>query len=1445
MEGSDVEQIISNDNSLQSLNSSSHFPSQSSFNSRPNSFCSGGTVTPNIILTASEDEGAQVVELLSHKLHELTQSSSSDLHFDVESIDDGSFYNKDYSDNYSDNYSEGSFDHIDVCHNYGDMMRSMKSLHNVNEEEDDESDFDEIHLEVIHEDLSIITEEDSQLHKSNDTLLSDGTMVDEENEVTVRLPLRLSFSKSQNDEDVATVEVGNSQYEDRRGRSLSITSEGVAEVVPNNEDEWKDVDDFWGTSNNEELQTERKSNYQKAMQLFSKEGSVAPIPEVFYKKSEVPIEGPTYEPSIPTTVENMENLEQEVSKKEEEWQEVDDFWGTKNTEEEVQGRKSNYKNAMSFFTTTIEENKKPEPEKIKKEVTVKDEPMTQRITTVEPEPVTVKEEPKDWQEVDDFWGNQNTEDDSNERRSNYRNARSFFASTIRENSGRADSETPKEKTPQPSYVEEKPWWENSVRAENENSKEKTPQPSYVEEKTCWQSESNEQKTHDTEEKPWWQIEGEAPVWLNTEDLSYEDPKYKDQEEPESDSFVFINRKDKETTPETQQIYVENVPKRKWWEQAESVPAESSNQVQEEPLTSQPQESAKEKECESMQSQPISKPKKWWETADVTSESNDTVEQKPWWNSDDTQVPKTVEETVQDNKIEEYVNEETISSKSASNEPEPKLRWWESKADEEINIKQDDIDTPKEPERKLRWWEVKEVPVQTEEKPWWQSEDSSKIEESNENKQEVTEVKESVKTEEKPWWHSEDSSKVEESNESKQEVTEVTAPSKGWWETEEEKEEVSKPQSSSKAWWESDNVQEDATEIISEQVVISNVIDSVKKESSCQVDVPQNTVENEEISSTKSWWEADDSPKTIEKEEVSSKGWWETDDSPKTIEKEQVSKGWWETDDSPNTIEKEQVSSKQEWRENDVPIQTITKESDLPPKAEESFTKAWWEADDDKTPTKEENLNIKEEKIIEEPSKETWWKSSDVPTTVEEKPWWETEGEAPVWLNTEDLQHTETIPKPVPEPKKEPTPEKEEIRRRSPSKAKEEISKRRSWWEQRETSVEPAIRKRFSMFEDDRKSLPKLEDLVPKKFGAEIKMKSIKERIQMLESTSNSFEEPSTPVDQKLLEPERGSLSRNSSQRSEIESEVDEDSGVTDMIPGNSSQQISETDDTESENFPELRKMSRYSRAATHSRLFKLLQDENEIEDNAEDEFKFKPSKKKIVHNVSITRRQKPELLKNAESMAQRRERLSLPLRKNTSIDNDNPSTPNSPRSPSISRASSTTRFIPKIKDLEEDKSCVVNEQLVQELVQSLLLKKDGAKLKNLPMEKLQAAAKRALEEQLDSLENTSIDSTPAITPSQDFNTSDYSDYYDSWRTSVEESDNGDYEIVPSKSFRRLQETSTSGKRLPLARCPRVLSSRNVNRDLARVTESPEIVRSSSERDSMPRCHSVSRWVKIS
>lgn len=271
-------------------------------------------------------------------------------------------------------------------------------------------------------------------------------------------------------------------------------------------------------------------------------------------------------------------------------------------------------------------------------------------------------------------------------------------------------------------------------------------------------------------------------------------------------------------------------------------------------------------------------------------------------------------------------------------------------------------------------------------------------------------------------------------------------------------------------------------------------------------------------------------------------------------------------------------------------------------------------------------------------------------------------------------------------------------------------------------------------------------------------------------------------------------------------ESEEDSGVTSDI----GKQVSENE-TDSENFPELRKLSRYQRANTHSRLYKLLHgDDSDGEDEDQEEVLVKieepPRKpKKIVHNVSVTRRNNPNAAFEAESMEERRQRLCLPLSHQSSSGADSMS------------SSATPSPTPGL----------INEKLVNELVQSLLLQKKGKMFKNLPIEKLHAAAVKILQEDMDSNGTISstdeslaafstVDSTPALTPQEFRNHSSYSEYYDSWNNQAEP----EY-VSPSKAFKSLQEQQiqiSGSKKLWNVRCPRILSSKSVNKDLKRLSE---------------------------
>ena len=318
-------------------------------------------------------------------------------------------------------------------------------------------------------------------------------------------------------------------------------------------------------------------------------------------------------------------------------------------------------------------------------------------------------------------------------------------------------------------------------------------------------------------------------------------------------------------------------------------------------------------------------------------------------------------------------------------------------------------------------------------------------------------------------------------------------------------------------------------------------------------------------------------------------------------------------------------------------------------------------------------------------------------------------------------------------------------------------------------------------------------------------KSVKEKI-------SSFETNDTDANEKRENYKRyGNSKKSIPLARSIDESCEEDSGVTSDF----CKQFSENE-TDTENFPELRKLSRYQRANTHSRLFKLLQGDETVEENCESSeskeveevessaIPYKP--KKIIHNVSVTRRQNPKAALEAETMEQRRQRLCLPLSHQSSSGAD-------------SMSSSTT---------PSPTPGVINEKLVNELVQSLLSQKKGRAFRNLPIEKLHAAAVKILQEDIESTNTFSsadestiptVDSTPAITPQEFRNNSSYDEYYDSWDNRNEDDDFSDLNLIQSKAFKNLQEQQvTASKKLWSVRCPRILSSKSINKDLARLSE---------------------------
>uniref|UniRef100_A0A182WA10 Uncharacterized protein n=1 Tax=Anopheles minimus TaxID=112268 RepID=A0A182WA10_9DIPT len=380
--------------------------------------------------------------------------------------------------------------------------------------------------------------------------------------------------------------------------------------------------------------------------------------------------------------------------------------------------------------------------------------------------------------------------------------------------------------------------------------------------------------------------------------------------------------------------------------------------------------------------------------------------------------------------------------------------------------------------------------------------------------------------------------------------------------------------------------------------------------------------------------------------------------------------------------------------------------------------------------------------------------------------------------------------------------------------------------------------------------------------------SVKERISLFETQAVNV--PSLDVTSNgrgTATPTMGSRLRPLSRQKQFceESEAEDDSGVTSDM----SKHISEVE-TDSECFPEMRKMTRYQRAATHSRLFKLLQDESnngdsEDEEASEDNSKEQEQSRSNAKRHDVAAREETtirpmvitEPIMNGASRKipgehdtivgtvteGRRDRLTLPISHQSSSGND-------------SLSSSTSSASPVSGTLQ-------NEKLAEELVQSLLMKKKGRLFRNLPLEKLHAAALKILQEDLESNGTISsaednmatVDSTPALTP-QEFKSeypTSYSDYYDTWCSDAVVQPNGCYSDTGSdcgmvKMFRTVPEhqlalakkdsRANAGNGHWSPRCPRVFSNKNIPR-LMGVREG-EVVEPSSRGSRPPSRASSNR-----
>lgn len=251
---------------------------------------------------------------------------------------------------------------------------------------------------------------------------------------------------------------------------------------------------------------------------------------------------------------------------------------------------------------------------------------------------------------------------------------------------------------------------------------------------------------------------------------------------------------------------------------------------------------------------------------------------------------------------------------------------------------------------------------------------------------------------------------------------------------------------------------------------------------------------------------------------------------------------------------------------------------------------------------------------------------------------------------------------------------------------------------------------------------------------EVKMLSIQERINALKNSikqkqSKIVDQDKVTVKEKISPIEANnqsqSHSKTTSTKSSVKSfeEYSEEEEVDSGVTSDMSRHISDN-----EEFPELKKLTRYQRAATHSRLFKLLQEECENEENNEEYERSKTQSEPFTRDL-----------------------LNLPLKGFSESESSFSSGISSPNNG-------------------------VNEKLVTELIQSLLKRKKGQIFKNMPKEKLFLAAAKVLQEEMDILEtpsdyssflsplrNGTGYSTAAQTP-QEFNTiyDEYKQYYESW-----------------------------------------------------------------------------------
>lgn len=327
---------------------------------------------------------------------------------------------------------------------------------------------------------------------------------------------------------------------------------------------------------------------------------------------------------------------------------------------------------------------------------------------------------------------------------------------------------------------------------------------------------------------------------------------------------------------------------------------------------------------------------------------------------------------------------------------------------------------------------------------------------------------------------------------------------------------------------------------------------------------------------------------------------------------------------------------------------------------------------------------------------------------------------------------------------------------------------------------------------------KVEDFKPWNSGNE---KDCKEKTVLVESKdeisyeagverlekmiSSMLEKAKWPLEAEAIGGQKKVRKENSQEESE------DDSGVTSDM---SVKHLASETDTESD-YSELSKMTQCQRASTHSRLFKLLQEECGSEDMAEEE-----------------KKKEPKLSGSAESLTLRKQRLTLPL--NTSSEVESLSSSSGVASPA---------------------SPTVTDRLVKELVHSLLHKKKGKKFRKLPLAKLHAAALRILQEDMDPYDTSSnsasgddgfllsphpthspktagaagpnleTDSAPDMVYGANYYYYDYLNYYNTWGNAAS-TYYPEQDIVPSKAFRMLSMQQPAAMEGLRAKCPRIPNS---------------------------------------